>query len=213
MLGLHGFASFPLVAGSAGCSSLWYTGFSLWWLLLLCSTWASVVVPCGLMSCSSWALEHGLSCSEACRIFQDRESNPRLLYWQAKSLPLSQQDSPLSFYLNEEFSCHTKFLFAFKNNHLNVCVQRERDFRALPFPKLVYRLSSFPCVFGRHLLPSRAHQFSVTPPQREPHAVRHAAANFLFSNLFPQSRGSQPGEIWPPGGHLSMSGDIFGCHN
>jgi len=165
------------------------------------------------MSCSSWALEHGLSCSEACRIFQDRESNPRLLHWQAKSLPLSQQESPLSFYLNEELSCHTKFLFAFKNNYLNVCVQRERDFRALPFPKLVYRLSSFPCVFGRHLLPSRAHQFSVTPPQREPHAVRHAAANFLFSNLFPQSRGSQPGEIWPPGGHLSMSGDIFGCHN
>ena len=141
VLGLHGFASFPLVAGSAGCSSLWYTGFSLWWLLLLCSTWASVVVPCGLMSCSSWALEHGLSCSEACRIFQDQESNPRLLHWQAKSLPLSQQESPLSFYLNEEFSCHTKFLFAFKNNHLNVCVQRERDFRALPFPQLVHRLS------------------------------------------------------------------------
>lgn len=42
---------------------------------------------------------------------------------------------------------------------------------------------------------------------------RHAAANFLFSNLFPQSRGSQPGKIWPPGGYLSMSGDIFGCHN
>ena len=103
--------------------------------------WASVIVPRGLMSCSSWALEHRLSCSKACRIFQDQESNPRLLHWQAKSLPLSQQESPLSFYLNEEFSCHTKFLFAFLNNHLNVCVQRERNFPALPFPKLLHRLS------------------------------------------------------------------------
>ena len=49
-----------LAAASMGYSSLWCTGFSLWWLLLLwstgsrragfssCGTWASVVVAHGL---------------------------------------------------------------------------------------------------------------------------------------------------------------------
>ena len=49
-----------LVAASGGYSSLWCTGFSLWWLLLLwstgsrragfssCGMWASVVVACRL---------------------------------------------------------------------------------------------------------------------------------------------------------------------
>ena len=54
-----------LVVASGGYSSLWCTGFSLQWLLLLgarvLGAWASVVVACGLSSCGSWALERRLS--------------------------------------------------------------------------------------------------------------------------------------------------------
>ena len=54
-----------LVAASGGYSSLRCAGFSLHWLLLLCSralgAWASVVVARGLSSCDSRALEHRLS--------------------------------------------------------------------------------------------------------------------------------------------------------
>ena len=54
-----------LVAVSRAYSSLWCTGFSLWWLLLLQSTGsrpvASVVVAHGLISCGLRALEHRLS--------------------------------------------------------------------------------------------------------------------------------------------------------
>ena len=38
-----------------------------------------------------------LSCPEACGILPGRGSNPRLLPWQADSLPLSHQGSPSSF--------------------------------------------------------------------------------------------------------------------
>ena len=38
-------------------------------------------------------VEHGLSCSSACGIFEDQGSNPRLLHWQADSSPLSHQGS------------------------------------------------------------------------------------------------------------------------
>ena len=67
------------------------------------STLASVVVACGLMSCGSPPLEHrlnscghGLSCSLASGISLDQKSNPCLLHWQADSLPLSHQGSPLT---------------------------------------------------------------------------------------------------------------------
>ena len=54
-----------LVALSGGHSSLQWTGFSLWWLLLSRSTGssalASVVVAHGLSSCGSRALERRLS--------------------------------------------------------------------------------------------------------------------------------------------------------
>ena len=39
-------------------------------------------------------MAHRLSCSVAYGIFLDQESNPCLLYWQADSLPLGQQESP-----------------------------------------------------------------------------------------------------------------------
>ena len=68
-------------------------GFSLWWLFLLWSTCSrcmgSVVATCMFSSCGSWALRHGLSsqahgfsCSVACGIFPDQESNLCPLNWQ-----------------------------------------------------------------------------------------------------------------------------------
>ena len=60
-----------LVVASGGCSSWWCNGFSCGtWAL---GTWASVVVA------------RGLSCSMACGIFQDQDSNPCPLHWQADS--------------------------------------------------------------------------------------------------------------------------------
>ena len=42
---------------------------------------------------------HGLTCSEACGIFPHQGLNPRLLHWQADSLPLSHQGSPVKLFL------------------------------------------------------------------------------------------------------------------
>ena len=53
-----------LVAASRGYSSLWCTGFSLWWLLLLqsmgsrfvgFSSCGSLVLECRLSNCGAWA--------------------------------------------------------------------------------------------------------------------------------------------------------------
>ena len=44
-------------------------------------------------------VDGGLSCSEACRIFQDPESNLCPLHWQADSQPLDLQGSPRGFYV------------------------------------------------------------------------------------------------------------------
>ena len=49
---------FSLVAASGGYSSLWCTGFSLQWLLLL---WSMGSRSVGFSSCGSWALERRLS--------------------------------------------------------------------------------------------------------------------------------------------------------
>ena len=57
-----------LVAASRGYSSLWYAGFSLWWLLLL-RAWA-------LGARASVVVVQGFSCSAACGIFPDQGSNP-----------------------------------------------------------------------------------------------------------------------------------------
>ena len=49
-------------------------------------------------------MAHGLSCSETCGIFPDWESNLCLLHWQADSLPLSHQESPLKPFLSWGFT-------------------------------------------------------------------------------------------------------------
>ena len=66
-----------LVAASGGYSSLWCTGFSLRWLLLLWTT--------GSRHTGSVVVAHGPSCSTACGIFPDQGSNPCPLHWQADS--------------------------------------------------------------------------------------------------------------------------------
>ena len=47
-----------LVVASRGYSSLWCTGFSFWWLVLL---WSTCSRRAGFSSCGSWALERRLS--------------------------------------------------------------------------------------------------------------------------------------------------------
>ena len=91
---VHGLS---LAVASGGCSLLRCAGFSLWWLLLLqntgsrctgfssCGMRASVVVARGLQSAGSVVVVHGLSCSAACGIFLDQDSNPCPLHWQADS--------------------------------------------------------------------------------------------------------------------------------
>ena len=86
-----------LVAASGGYSSLWCTGFSSQWLLLLrstgsrragfgsCGARASVVVALSLQCTGSVVVAHGLSCSAACGIFPDQGSNPCTLHWQVDS--------------------------------------------------------------------------------------------------------------------------------
>ena len=66
------YVGFSLVVARGGYSSLWCTGFSLWWLFLL-GAWAlgmgaSVVVAHGLSSCGSWALECRLSSCGSCAL-------------------------------------------------------------------------------------------------------------------------------------------------
>ena len=53
----------------------------------------SVVAAPRLRCTGSVVVAHGLSCSAACGIFLDQGSNPRLLYWQAVSSPLSHQEA------------------------------------------------------------------------------------------------------------------------
>ena len=76
-------------------------GFSLQWLLLLCSTGSRHT---GFSSCSSWALEcrlssmaHGFSGSEACGSFPDQGSNPCPLRWQVDSYPPYHQEVLFSY--------------------------------------------------------------------------------------------------------------------
>ena len=54
----------------------------------------SVVVVPGLYGTGPIVVVHGLSCSSACRIFQDQGSNLCFLRWQADFLLLSHQGSP-----------------------------------------------------------------------------------------------------------------------
>ena len=107
VLGLWCCSGFSLVVASGDYSLVAVCmDFSLWWLLLL---WSSGFRGAGFRTCVMWAQESWLpgsraqaqwlwrtGCySEACGIFPDQASNPRLLHWQADSLPLSHEGHPL----------------------------------------------------------------------------------------------------------------------
>ena len=91
-----------VIVASAGYSSLWCTGFSLWWLLLL---WSLGSQCPGFSNCTIWAqfLARGFSCPEVCGIFPDQRSNPCLLPRQADSYPLRHQGIPGHCFLNLNF--------------------------------------------------------------------------------------------------------------
>ena len=107
-LGLQCFIAVPrllLVVASGNCSLLQCMGFSLLWPLVveqrLQQLWH---VGCG---CCSQAPGHRLdSCGgpaellHSMRDFPSQGSKPCLLQWQADSLPLSLQGSPLSLFFS-----------------------------------------------------------------------------------------------------------------
>ena len=59
---------------------------------------------------------HGFRCSAACGIFPDQGLNPCLLHWQAYSLPLNHQRSPVVF-----FSCLLGWLWVGKRLVIVTC--------------------------------------------------------------------------------------------
>ena len=81
-----------LVAASGGHSSSRCTGLSLSRPLLLRST--------GTRCAGSTIVAHGPSCSAACGILPDQDSNLCPLHWQADSQPLRHQGSPLPSFLH-----------------------------------------------------------------------------------------------------------------
>ena len=82
-------------------------------LAAVASHWgAQALEGTGFSGCGSWALSRAqaqvvvvqeLSCSVACGIFLDQESNPRLLHWQVDSLLLSHWGSPEILFLQVKF--------------------------------------------------------------------------------------------------------------
>ena len=104
VLGLRCCVDLSLVAASRGyslavvhashCSSFSCCGAQA---LALKSSWpvSSVVAAPKLYSTGAIVMAHGHSCSTVCGIFMDQEWNPCLLHWQADSLPLSHQESPV----------------------------------------------------------------------------------------------------------------------
>ena len=65
----------------------------------LYSAWTSVAAAHGLQSPGTVVVVYGPCCSTTCGIFLDQGLNPCLLHWQADSLPLSLQGSPLTLLL------------------------------------------------------------------------------------------------------------------
>ena len=87
VLGLRFVRGLSPVAASGGHSSSRCAGLSLSRPLPLQST--------GSRHAGSVVVAHGPSCSAACGIFPDQDSNPRPLHWQADSQPLRHQGSPI----------------------------------------------------------------------------------------------------------------------
>ena len=105
---MHGFS---LVAVSRGYSSLWYSSFSLPWLLLWSTgSRRAGFSSCrhGLSNCCSWAPEDDLSSCSSMGLVALQHVGSSLtrgrarqcpLLWQADSYPLRHQGSPLTSYV------------------------------------------------------------------------------------------------------------------
>ena len=98
---------------------------------------ASVVMACGLSSCSSQAPEHrlnscGTCCSKACRIFLDQGSNLCLLHWQVDCLPWSHQGSPLLWIIFIKNYVQDFFILDYK--YLNEMEGSEKNSSLYPLP-------------------------------------------------------------------------------
>ena len=94
-----------LVAASGGHSSSRCAGLSLSRPLLLRSTSSRCA--------GSVVVAHGPSCSAACGIFPDQDSNPCPLHWQADSQPLRHQGSPKRIYKNSSLATVWKQTWCF----------------------------------------------------------------------------------------------------
>ena len=105
----------------------------------LLSSWGAQASPCGGFSCcgaqtlghvgfsscktralrlGSVIVMHGLCCSKAYRISLDQGSNLCLLYWQADSLPLDDQESPDLNFLS--CVCVCTYIIVSKHTHILV---------------------------------------------------------------------------------------------
>ena len=80
-----------LVAVSGGYSSLWCTGFSLWWLPLLWSTGSRCV---GFSSCGTWAWQLWL-------VAQDSNPFKMSAHWTAMAVTRRLKPEPLKLYLDK----------------------------------------------------------------------------------------------------------------
>ena len=87
---IYWFAESSLLRGLFSAAAI--GGYSLGTVLGLLNVVASLVVA------------HGLGCSMACGIFPDQGSKPRLLLWQANSLPLRIPGKPHSIFVKVKFS-------------------------------------------------------------------------------------------------------------
>ena len=92
---------------------------------------------------------------------------------------------------------------------MSVFKEKETSSGALPQTS-VQTLSSFPCVFGKQLLPSWAHQLPVTPPQTEPHAVKTCCCYLsVFRPLSPEQRFSTRENLASWGTSVNVWGYIW----
>ena len=101
-----------LVVASGGHSSSRCAGLSLSRPLLLPGT--------GSRRSGSVIVAHGPSCSVACGIFPDQDSNPCPLHWQADSQPLRHQGSPTTCFCTVH---QIRIVFTL----LNVCGKKRKS--------------------------------------------------------------------------------------
>ena len=106
---------------------------------------------------------HGVSCSKTCGIFPAQGSNLCLLHWQVSSLPLSQQGSPIVFFIPSfifiilllSIFYHSLNLIQFIGfSDISLCIplnipRLSSKFTCLSFFILILLINSCLCAHGR----------------------------------------------------------------